>query len=219
MPWIQGIEVIQESKNGDLERYATPSTTRRTENIGGDIRRRGEEEQEEAARNWAKEMRGITRDERVKRRRQKGDSGNRSPSFKENIESGSRVAQLHRKGCKDSEAPRRITNLWAPLVSYRRRLSISSSSPPSLVSRKGWKRREREKGAKRARERPSTKLKKEKEKWKEKKYCRTRHGSMTKWQLWCRNNRVYCSRLVRTPSCSCIILFTFSLSLELNLSF
>lgn len=91
-------------------------------------------------------MRGITRDERVKRRRQKGDSGNRSPSFKENIESGSRVAQLHRKGCKDSEAPRRITNLWAPLVSYRRRLSISSSSPPSLVSRKGWKRREREKG-------------------------------------------------------------------------
>lgn len=103
-------------------------------------------------------MRGITRDERVKRRRQKGDSGNRSPSFKENIESGSRVAQLHRKGCKDSEAPRRITNLWAPLVSYRRRLSISSSSPPSLVSRKGWERREREKGAKRARERPKQRV-------------------------------------------------------------
>lgn len=27
VPSIQGIEVIQESKNGDLERYATPSTT------------------------------------------------------------------------------------------------------------------------------------------------------------------------------------------------
>ena len=51
MPSIQGIEEIQESKNGDLERYATPSTTRRTENIGGDIRRREEEEEEEAARN------------------------------------------------------------------------------------------------------------------------------------------------------------------------
>lgn len=51
VPSIQGIEEIQESKNGDLERYATPSTTRRTENIGGDIRRREEEEEEEAARN------------------------------------------------------------------------------------------------------------------------------------------------------------------------
>lgn len=217
MPSIQGIEEIQESKDGNLERYATPSTTRRTENIG-DIR--GEEEE---VRNWAKEMRGITRDERVKRRRQKGDSGNRSPSFKENIESGSRVAQLHRKGCKDSEAPRRITNLWAPLVSYRRRLSISRSSPLARFT-EGM---ETEREAKWARERPGeteTRLRTEERKGEEKKeerkkYCRTRHGSMTKWQLWCRNNRVYCSRLVRTPACSCIILFTFSLSLELNLSF
>lgn len=67
------------------------------------------------------EITGNARDKRVKRR-QKGDREKRGEVSKKILKT---VPVSPRKGCKDSEAARRITNLWAPLVSYRRRLSIS----------------------------------------------------------------------------------------------
>lgn len=66
------------------------------------------------------------RDKRVKRK-QKGDWKKRGDVSKKISKPVFFPLPADREGCKDSEAARRITNLWAPLVSYRRRLSISNS--------------------------------------------------------------------------------------------
>lgn len=81
-------------------------------------------------------MRGITRNERVKRRRQKRDS----PSFKENIESGSPVAAPSKRLQRHGGTETNNESLGA--ISFVSQTIVDIEQfPPSLVSRKGKERK------------------------------------------------------------------------------